>query len=58
MVKNITCIVVYSPGKQPACKRVDASAVSLTGVTPLHDAVRNGHVQVAKLLIASGGEID
>ena len=35
---------------------VDLLAAPVDGTTPLHDAVSNGHVDVAKLLLSAGGK--
>ena len=51
-------------GKKGAVKvllknaRVDSCATDLTGNTPLWWAASNGHVEVIKLMIASGRELD
>jgi ankyrin repeat protein len=47
----------YYAGSKSGVKKVDLSAASITGCTPLHDAVASGHFEVVKLLITYGGKL-
>jgi len=48
--------MLHLSGKTISNKSIDLSAASYSGITPLHDAVANNHVEVAKLLITHGGK--